>query len=116
MNLNKNINLSGGVGSQNRDTKSSQLGINQSKVGAIKTYSSKIVSARARLSQFLLKKNIKLLTSFTEYVTGGSFLNASYIVYLDKDNKQESLATFIERNPNFKEIVEEIELELRNKN
>lgn len=113
MNSNPNINLSGGTGSQNRDTKtSSQLGVNQSKVSAIKSYSSKIITARTRFANYLLKQNIKLLTSFTEYVTKGSFVKSSYIVYLQNDMKKESLEEFMKRNPQFIEIVAEIEKEI----
>ncbi len=113
MNQNKNINLSGGVGSQNRDTKTSQLGINQSKVGAIKSYATKITTARQRLADYLLKQDMKLLTSFAEYVETGSFVNSSYIEYIKNDLKKEKFGAFLERNPVFKEIVWEIEDELR---
>jgi hypothetical protein len=114
MSLNKNINMTGGVGSQNRDTKTSQLSINQSKVGAIKSYATKITTARERLASYLLKQNLKLLTSFSEYVETNSFVKSSYIVYLLNDMKKEKLSTFLERNPVFDEIVNEIENELKN--
>jgi hypothetical protein len=114
MSLNKNINMTGGAGSQNRDTKTSQLSINQSKVGAIKSYATKITTARERLASYLLKQDLKLLTSFSEYVATSSFVESSYIVYLKNDLKKEKLISFLERNPVFDEIVKEIEIELKN--
>jgi hypothetical protein len=112
MNPNKNINV-GSAGNQNLDTRQSQYGVNAGKVGIIRTYTSKVVSLREQFENFLLTQNIKLVTSFSEMVTNKSFINSSYIIYVDQDGKREKLSKFLERNIKLKEVAEKIELEVR---
>jgi hypothetical protein len=115
MNQNKNINMSGGVGSQNLDTKQAQYGVNSSKVSAIRSYSGTVMNNRKSLEKFLLSKGMKLVTSFSEFVTTNSFIKSSFIIYIEHKDSMERLSDFVLRNPQFEDVVNKIEFELKKK-
>jgi hypothetical protein len=108
-------NRSDSSSNQNLDTKSKDYKVNKSKVDAIRSYSGKIINSRKQLEDYLLTKGIKLVTSFSEFVKTNSFVESSYVVYVFQSNSIENLSEFVQRNPQFAEIVVKIELELQEK-
>ena len=112
MSFNQNINVSSSVGNQNLDTKANaSFGANISQIKAIKSFSSKILSTRKELENYLLTKNIKLLTSFSDFVASQSFIASSFVVYLDYKEQMEPFSDFLVRNPAFQELADKIEVE-----
>lgn len=75
----------------------------------IKGVTSSIINSREDLAEFLLKKDIQLLTSLTEFLDTGSFIKSSYVAYIKHDNKQESFGDFLVRYPEFEKIAYLIE-------
>jgi hypothetical protein len=108
-------NRSDSTSNQNLDSKSKDYKVNKSKVDAIRSYSGKIINSRKQLEEYLLTKGIKLVTSFSEFVNTNSFIESSYVVYVFQSNSIENLSDFVQRNPQFAEIVVKIELELQEK-
>jgi hypothetical protein len=108
-------NRSDSSSNQNLDAKSKDYKVNKSKVDAIRSYSGKIINSRKQLEDYLLTKGIKLVTSFSEFVKTNSFVESSYVVYVFQSNSIENLSEFVQRNPQFAEIVVKIELELQEK-
>jgi hypothetical protein len=112
MNPDSNINMTGGVSSQNLDSNaSSKLGVNSNKVNAIRSFSRKIISSRQQLEEYLLTKNLKLVTSFSDFVANQSFIKSSYIIYLEYNEQMELFSNFLLRNPAYQDIADKIEAE-----
>jgi hypothetical protein len=106
-------NRSDSSSNQNLDRKDKDFGVNSNKVGAIRTYSAGIVNSRKDLEKYLLKKGIKLVTSFSDYVSSNSFIESSFVIYIEQEGTMEKLEDFIKRNEQFQEIVAKIELDLK---
>jgi hypothetical protein len=106
MNPDSNINMTGGVSSQNLDSNaSSKLGVNSNKVNAIRSFSRKIISSRQQLEEYLLTKNLKLVTSFSDFVANQS------LIYLEYNEQMELFSNFLLRNPAYQDIADKIEAE-----
>jgi hypothetical protein len=83
------------------------------KVQTARKASKIIIKTREELSQYLLKQRIKLVTSAVEFQKTGSFLQSSYVLYLDFGNASEKLNEFIKRYPTLVESVNQINKNLK---
>jgi hypothetical protein len=108
-------NRNDSTSNQNLDKKKNDYLTNTNKVNAIRSYSSNIINSRKDLENYLMKQGIKLVTSFSDFVKTNSFLDSSYVVYVFHENSMEKLSEFVNRNPQFLDIVIKIELELQDK-
>lgn len=72
-----------------------------------------VIHTRKDLQEFLAKQNIKLITSALEYQQTQDFIQSSYVVFEKYKDHQESLKEFLERYPQLKETVEQINQKLK---
>ena len=114
-NINSASNKNDSTSNQNLDKKKKDYLTNQTKVGAIRSYSGTIIKSRLELEKYLLKQNIRLVTSFSDFVVNNSFIESSYVIYEEYKNNIEKLSDFVSRNPEFLDVIVKIEEELRGK-
>jgi hypothetical protein len=103
-----NPNNSSGSKNENRDTGFNTPSLNQL-ASSIKNATASVKASREELEKYLLTRDIKLVTSYVEFIETNSFINSSYVMYLKYDNKKESFGDFLVRYPEFEEIAYMIE-------
>jgi hypothetical protein len=106
-------NRSDSSSNQNLDKKDKSFLTNNNKVGSIRSYSNNIKSSRKDLEKYLLNKGIRLVTSFSDFVATNSFIESSFVIYLEHNESIEKLEEFLKRNEQFLEVCSQIELDLQ---
>jgi hypothetical protein len=109
MDLHNLITTNSNISSAEDRDKNTNTGVIFKSTKGIQQVTTKIINSREELASFLLTKNIKLVTSFTEVVSTGSFIKSSYVIYLDFANKSETFGDFLVRYPELEKIAYLIE-------
>jgi hypothetical protein len=79
----------------------------------VRTVTSQIIATRSALKNHLIQFNLKLITSSVEFDTSGSFINSSYIEYLNHQSYREKFTSFLQRYPQFQQVAMQIDSQLQ---
>ena len=71
-----------------------------------------VITSREELEKYLAQYNLQVLTSATDLDAGMSFIDSSYIRYLEHGNVTEPMSVFLQRYPDYQPIVEKINEEV----
>lgn len=104
-NPNQNLNP---TKSENKDTGFNTSSLNQL-ASSIKNATASVKASREELEKYLLTRDIKLVTSYIEFIQTQSFIKSSYVLYLKYDSKKETFGDFLVRYPEFETIAYMIE-------
>lgn len=106
--LNQNINAPGSAESRSESFRNSVAASHQ-----VRAVAGTVLETREDLVKFLKSNGLDLRTKFKQFQETKDFITSSYVIYPNHKNHQEPLGSFIERYPQIKPFVLEINQKLK---